>query len=310
MKRRFDIRRYLYLLIPVAIVLYVLSTFVFGKGELSAVNITAGLLLLAANAATVYFTVEFFSLGINHTAPLIFAILALSFPSVALYDASYLCTLPVCGAFYMAVRFHGGQVSADLAFFYNVLLGIASLMFPPMAWIAVFMLAMNFAMAADKARYVVMSIVGFVLPLAFWLSYLYMSSDARALAPAVNGWLVALVAPAPGLGASSAARVIKLLIFIIIFAVALTRFFSRSAEYSVSHSHVMIFIFSYTAIVALLLALFPFGGNTMNTILLMMPVSIVFYDYMVWGASDRQCRIALAFCALAVLLEYAFVSVK
>jgi hypothetical protein len=60
----------------------------------------------------------------------------------------------------------------------------------------------------------------------------------------------------------------------------------------------------------LLLAMFPYGGRTTNTMLIMMPLSIVFYDYLVWGADDRQCRIALAFLALALVLEYAFVAVR
>ena len=290
--------------------LYVLSTFVFAKGELSAVNSAACLLLLVANAATVYFTVEFFSLGINHTAPLIFAILALSFPSAALFDMAAMATLPVCGAFFLAVRYHGGQVSDDMVFLYNALLALASLHFPPLVWLAVFLLAMNFSMAADKARYVVMSVVGFILPLAVYLSYLYVTADLRALAPVVKKYLLSLVAPAPGLGAASASRVIKVLIFGICYIVALVKYFRRSAEYSVSHSHVMILIFSYTVLMVLLLVLFPYGGSTMNTLLLMMPFSIVLYDYLVWGASDRECRTAVAFAALAVLLEYAFVAVK
>ena len=310
MKRRFDIRSYLYLLIPLALVLYALSTFVFGKSELSALNIAAGLLILVANAAAVYFTVEFFSLGINHTAPLIFAILALSFPSAALFDMAAMATLPVCGAFFLAVRYHGGQVSDDMVFLYNALLALASLLFYPLAWLAVFLLAMNFTMAADKARYVVMSVVGFMLPLTVYLSYLYVTYDLRALSPVIKQYLLSLVAPAPGLGAASASRVIKVFIFIICYLVALVKFFRRSAEYSVSHSHVMILIFSYTALTALLLVLFPYGGSPMNILLLMVPFSIVLYDYLVWGASDRECRTAVAFAALAVLLEYAFVAVK
>ena len=310
MKRRFDIRQYPFLLAAAALVLYVLSTFVFGGGGLTAVGVIAGLLLTVALAAAVYFTAEFFSLGINHAAPLLFLILTLSFPSVALWDKSLLCAIPVSAAFYISVRFHGGQVSGDLAFFYNVLLGIASLMFPPLVWAALFLLAMNFAMAADKARFVVMSIVGLLLPPVCYLAYMYVAADARALAPAAKAWFKVLASPAPSLGASSAARVVKVLIFAIIFIVALVRFFRRSAEYSVSHSHVMILIFSYTAMTALLLVLFPFAGLALNTMLVTVPLSLVFYDYLVWGASDRECRIALAFGALAVLLEYAFLAVK
>ena len=33
-------------------------------------------------------------------------------------------------------------------------------------------------------------------------------------------------------------------------------------------------------------------------------------DYLVWGASDKACRIALAFTALAIVLEYAFFGIK
>ena len=310
MKRHFDIRRYLYVMIPVAVVLYVLSTFVFAKTQVSAQSALTGLLLFVANAAAVYFTVEFFSLGINHTAPLLFASLALSFPAVALYESSYLCTPLVCGAFYLAVKYHGGEVSDDIAFFYCALIAAASMLFPPLAWLFPFVLAMNFAMAGDKVRYVVMSLMGMLLPLVVYLSYLYIATDVRNLLPAAGAYLRQIVTPAPSFGASSAARVIKVLIFAICYAVALGRFFRRSAEYSVSHSHVMIFIFSYTALMVLLLAMFPYAGRTTNTMLIMMPLSIVFYDYLVWGADDRQCRIALAFLALALVLEYAFVAVR
>ena len=186
MKRRFDIRRYTSVAVVVTLVMYLLSTFVFSRGEISFATVAIGLLLFAANAAVVYVTADFFSLGINHIAPLVFAILALSFPAVALYDPSYLCTVPLNAAFYICVRFYGGDANNDMAFLYSVLLGVASLMFPPLLWVAVFMLIMNFWMAGDKLRFIVISIVGFLLPLVVALSAVYVSGDIRTLMPAMS----------------------------------------------------------------------------------------------------------------------------
>lgn len=310
MKRRFDIRRYTYVAIIATLLMYVLSTFVFSKTDLTLANVLIGLVLFAANAAVVYMTVDFFSLGINHTAPLVFSILALSFPAVALYDASYLCTVPINAAFYICVRFYGGHIDNDMAFLYSLLLGLASLLFPPLAWVAVFMILMNFWMAGDKLRFLVISIVGFILPLVVALAVVFVAGDIRALAPALSDYLKDLVTPYPGMAASSAARVIKIVTILICFIVALVAFFRRNAEYSLSHSHAMIMVYSYSAVITLIVLLFSYNNLTMNTILIMVPLSIVLYDYFVWGASDRECRIALAFTALAALLEYAFVAVK
>ena len=58
--------------------------------------------------------------------------------------------------------------------------------------------------------------------------------------------------------------------------------------------------------ITLLVVLFSYGTPAMSTMLIMVPVSLVIYDYLVWGSSDRGCRIAAAFLALAVLLEYIF----
>lgn len=310
MKRRFDIRRYTSVAVVVTLVMYLLSTFVFSRGEISFATVAIGLLLFAANAAVVYVTADFFSLGINHIAPLVFAILALSFPAVALYDPSYLCTVPLNAAFYICVRFYGGDANNDMAFLYSVLLGVASLMFPPLLWVAVFMLIMNFWMAGDKLRFIVISIVGFLLPLVVALSAVYVSGDIRTLMPAMSEYLRDIVMPYPGLAASSAARVIKILILLVCFAVALVAFFRRNAEYSVSHSHAMILVYSYSALITLIVLVFSYNNLTMNTILIMVPVSVVLYDYLVWGASDKACRITLAFTALAIVLEYAFFGVK
>lgn len=310
MKRRFDIRKYVFVLAGVTALMYVLSTFIFCKAQITFVSVLLGLLLVAANAMIVYATVDFFAVGFNHAAPLVFAALALSFPSVALYDVSHWYALPVNLALYIAARFYGGEVSNDMAFFYNVLLGVAAIMFPPIAWVAVFMLIMNFFMSPDKARFIVISIVGFLLPPVCYLSYKFAASDPREIMPAVRGWLGSLVSVSVGFGATPASRVMKIVTFLVCFAVALVAFFRRNAEYSVSHSHVMIMVFSYCALIVLLLSLFCYGTLTMNTMLIMVPVSIVFYDYMVHGASDRACRIAIAFLALAILLEYAFVAVK
>lgn len=309
-KRRFDIRRYTGVAVVVTLVMYLLSTFVFSKVELSFATVAIGLLIFAANAAVVYVTVDFFSLGINHIAPLIFAILALSFPAVALYDSSYLCTLPLNAAFYICVRFYGGDANNDMAFLYSMLLGMASLMFSPLLWVAVFMLIMNFWMAGDKLRFIVISVVGFLLPLVVALSAVYVTGDIRTLMPAMSGYLRDIVMPYPGLTASSAARVIKILIWLVCFVVALVAFFRRNAEYSVSHSHAMILVYSYSALITLIVLVFSYNNFTMNTMLIMVPVSVVLYDYLVWGASDKDCRIALAFTALAVVLEYAFFGVK
>ena len=310
MKRRFDIRRYTYVAIIATLLMYVLSTFVFSKADMTFANVLLGLLLFGANAALVYMTVDFFSLGFNHTAPMVFAILALSFPSVALYDASYLCTVPMNAAFYICVRFYGGHIDNDMAFFYSLLLGLASLLFPPLAWVSVFMILMNFWMAGDKLRFLVISIVGFLLPLIVALAVVFVSGDVRALTPAILGYLKDLVTPYPGVAASSAARVIKVMTLLICFAVALVAFFRRSAEYSLSHSHAMIMVYAYSAVITLIVLVFSYNNLTMNTVLIMVPVSIVLYDYFVWGATDRDCRIALAFTSLAALLEYAFIAVK
>lgn len=310
MKRRFDIRKYTIVAIVVTVVMYVLSTFIFSRTPVSVIGVVAGLLFVAANAVVVYMTVDFFSVGINHTAPLIFATMALSFPAVALYESSCWYTLAVNISFYLAVRFYGGQVSNDMAFFYTLLLGVASLMFPPVIWLALFMLLMNFWLSADKARFVVMSIAGFMLPLAVFLGFKFAIGDVRELMPAVKSYLGDAVQVEAGFGSSSAARVIKIVIIAVCFAVALVAFVRRNAEYSVSHSHAMIMIFAYSAVVTLLLVLFSYNTLTANTLLIMVPVSIVLYDYLVWGASDRECRIALAFAALAVLLEYTFIAIK
>ena len=128
--------------------------------------------------------------------------------------------------------------------------------------------------------------------------------------PAVKDYLSAVVAPYPGLGANSAARVFKIVILVICFFVSLLSFFKRSAQYSVSHSKVMIMIFAYSAMITLLLVLFSYGGFVMNILLIMAPTSLVIYDYLVWGAGDRQCRITVAFLTLAVLLEYIFAGIR
>lgn len=310
MRRRFDIRKYIYLLVIVTVVLYVLSTFVFGKGGTSFMYVLGGLLFLAANALLVYLTVDFFAVSINHAAPFVFAILALSFPAVAIYDASLWCVLPVNLAFYLAARFYGGDINEDWAFCYSALIAIASLLFPPAAWLALFLLIMNFFPAGDKARFIVISIAGFLLPLVVMMAYKFATVDARELAPAARHYLASIVSPYVTLGANSAARVIKIATLVVCFVVSLVSFFRRNAEYSVSHSRVMILIFAYSAMVTLLVVLFGYGSLPMNIMLIMAPVSLAIYDYLIWGASDKACRIAISFLALAVVLEYVFVAIR
>jgi len=292
------------------ILLYVLSTFVFNREPLSFATVFGGLMFLAAIALVVYMTVDFFAVTLNYAAPLVFACFVLSFPSVAVYDPSMWCALPVSAAFYLAARFYGGDINNDWAFLYSALLGTASLMFPPLAWLSLFLLIMNFFPAGDKIRFAATSIAGFLLPLIIILSYKFATVDIRELSPLAGQYLKAIVSPYVGLGANSAARVIKIIIILVCFAVSLAAFFRRNAEYSVSHSRVMIFILVYSPIITLLLALFSYGGAPMNTLLIMMPVSLVIYDYLIWSSSDRECRIAISFLMLALVLEYAFLAFK
>ena len=273
------------------VVLYILSTFVFGRNPLTFVSVLCGLLFLAANAALAYMTVDFFAVSINHAAPFVFSIIALSFPAVAVYDSGMWCALLVNAAFYLAARFYGGDLNEDWSFFCNALLAVASLLFPPLAWVALFLLIMNFFPAPDKPRFIVMSLVGFLLP-----------SVAEYLKSTVSAYV--------GLGANSAARVLKTLTLVICFAVSLASFFRRNAEYSVSHSRVIILIFAYSAMMNLLVVLFSYGSLQMNAMLILVPVSLAIYDYLIWGATDRECRITISFLALAVLLEYIFGSIR
>ena len=286
--------------------MYVLSTFVFGKEPLTVAGVLLGLVFFASTAMLVYFTVDFFAVSINHAAPVVFAILALSFPSVAIYNLSLWGVLAANAAFYGAARFYGGDISDDWALLYNALLGVAALLFPPMVWLALFILLMNFFPAGDKLRFIVSSIVGFILPAVICLTYLYVTGDVRELMPAVSGFFKATVTPYFGIGAISAARVIKILTLLVCCIVSLVSFLKRSAQYSLSHSHVMIMIFAYSAAITLLVILFPPGSVQAATLLVMAPVSLVIYDYLIWGADDRGCRITLAFLALAVILEFVF----
>ena len=306
MKRHFDIRKYFYLLVAAALLMYVLSTFIFGKAPLTVGGVLLGLAFLAATAMAVYFTVDFFAVTINHAAPVVFAILALSFPSVAIYVPTLWCVLAANAAFYCAARFYGGDISDNWVLLYSALLSVASMLFPPMVWMALFLLIMNFFPAGDKIRFIVSSLVGFLLPAAVYLTYIYVTGDARELLPAVSGFFKATVTARFGLGAISAARAIKILTLLVCCIVSLVSFLKRSAQYSLSHSHVMTMIFAYSAAITLLVILFPPGGVQAATMLVMAPVSLVIYDYLIWGADDRGCRITLAFLALAVILEFVF----
>ena len=310
MKRRFDIRQHTFAASLVVAVMYVLSTFVFSRMAVTAVPVIAGLLLFAANAVAVYLVVDFFSGGFNHMSALMFAILALSFPAVAVYDPAYLCITPLNAAFYIGVRFYAGDSKNDLAFFCSLLISLASLNFPPLAWVALFMLLMNFFPAVDKARFVVISIVGFLLPQVVALAVIYITGDVRMISPAVSDYLSQVVTMDISIGASSAARVIKVITFFVLFVVAFIAFLKHNAQYNVSHSKAMIMVYPYALLITLLVLLFPYTNLTMGTMLIMVPVAIVLYDYFVWGSSDHDCRIALAFALLAALLEYAFVGIK
>ena len=310
MRRRFDIRRYMYILVIFTVVLYVLSTFVFSRVPLTFLSVLGGVLFLAANALLAYMEVDFFAVSINHAAPFVFAIIALSFPAVAVYDPGMWCALLVNAAFYMAARFYGGDFNEDWAFFYSALLAVASMLFPPLAWVALFLLIMNFFPAPDKPRFAVISLAGFLLPLVVFLTYKFATADVRSLAPSAAQYLKAIVSPCVGLGAGSAARVLKAVTLVICFVVSLVSFFRRNAEYSVSHSRVMILIFAYSAMMTLLLTVFNYGTLQMNALLILVPVSLSIYDYLIWGATDRECRITISFLALAVLLEYIFVAVR
>ena len=294
------------MLAAVALVMYVLSTFVFGKEPVTVAGVLPGLFFFAATAFLVYFTIDFFAVSINHAAPLVFAILALSFPSVAVYTPMLWGVVAANAAFYCAARFYGGDISDNWVLLYNALLAVAALLFPPMVWIALFMLLMNFFPAGDKLRFIVSSLVGFILPVAVYLTYMYVTGDARELMPAVSGFFKSTITADFGIGALSAARVIKILTLLVCSIVSLVSFIKRSAQYSLSHSHVMVMIFAYTAAITLLVILFPPGSVQAATLLVMAPVSLVIYDYLIWGADDRGCRITLAFLALAVILEFVF----
>ncbi len=309
MKRRFDIRRYLYVLVIFAIVLYLLSTFLPG-GVLSVGNALFGLLVLATCAGVVYLTVDFFAVTINYAAPLVFACLALSFPSVAVYSPLLWAAVASSLAFYLAARYYGGDANDDHAFLFCALTAAASLIYPPLAWTLLFLIIMNISTAADRPRFLVSCTLGFLMPPVAYLSYRYLCADMREVTPLLQQYLSALISPSVDLGANSAARVIKVVTIAVCYVVSLVSFLRRSAEYSVSHSRVMTFIFAYSAVIVLLLILFSSGCLPMNVMLALVPVSLVIYDYLVWGAADRGCRIAVAFLSLSLLLEPVFLLLK
>lgn len=297
------------MLVIFTVVLYLLSTFLPGGG-ISAVNAALGAIFLAACAGVVYLTVDFFAVTINYAAPLVFACLALSFPCAAVYSPLLWAAAAQSLAFYLAARYYGGDADNDRAFLYCALVAAASLIFPPMVWTLLFLVTMNISTAPDKPRFLVSCALGFLLPPAAYLACRFLCADFREVTALLQQYFSALISPAVDLGASSAARVIKVLTIAVCYVVSLVSFLRRSAEYSVSHSRVMTFIFAYCSVIVLLLILFPSGCLPMNVMLAMVPLSLVIYDYLVWGATDRGCRIAAAFLSLSLLLESAFLVLK
>lgn len=284
--------------------LLLVAQFLAGPVEIVPLQAGAAILFLAANAFLLSRTVNYFSTGINISAPLLFTSVALSFPGFPAYDAGLISALLLNLSMFCAMRFFSGEISNDIIFLSTLFAGTASLFFPPIMWMLPAILLLDFAPAGDKGRYVAMAVSGFLLPLLFYEGYTFMADGYREVLNSAGVYMSSCLAPNPGFASTSAARAIKVLVLAVLFFAAAVSCFRNSSAYSVTHSRAVFMLLIYSVILAVLLALFSSGNMLLNVTALAFPVSAVIYDYLTVSGTGRTGRAAFCFVLLAVALEF------
>lgn len=283
--------------------LLLVAQFMTAPVETVPMQAVGAILFLAANAFLLSRTVNYFSTGINFSAPLLFTTVVLSFPGFLTYDAGLIASLLMNLSLFCAMRFFSGEISNDIIFLSTMFAGSASLFFPPLMWMLPALLLLDFAPAGDKGRYIAMTVSGFVLPLLFYEGYTFMAGGYREVLNHAHEYMSSCMAPNFRFASTSAARAIKVLVLAVLFISAAVSYFRNSSAYSVTHSRAAFMLLIYSVIMAVLLALFSSGNMLLNVTAVAFPVTTAIYDYFTVSGTGRTGRAAFCFVILAVALE-------
>ncbi|MCF0177085.1 MAG: hypothetical protein HUJ90_00550 [Bacteroidales bacterium] len=321
MASSFDIRRYFYPVILLAIAFYVSAFFIdtpsqaesstffmrqmFGPIELSKpLSIAFATLSILAVSALVSVTNAIFSTGINRILSPIFLIMVYSQAGTLYFTPIHFAIVFFAAAVASSVYMKCGREGGDNSFVTSFFISAASLFFIPLIWLAPVFFLVNLDATNDKLRYIVNSVCGIAATFALMIGCLFIFYDADAVEKAYNLYLEGAVAINPSLLPIKTASLLRNLVIAAVLAKATAYVLTAMRRFGLRKARVMGNILGILAATIGLAILFT-GESAIVWIVPYLPASILLFEFFSKESTgnNRSTAVLSLFLLLALIID-------
>lgn len=267
-------------------------------------------LFLVLTAVSIFAYGNAFTTKINFPLPLIYMVMVLSNPHSCAFSPFHIVALLFIWALYYSSIYRSFGLGLGALFMTFFLIGVASLFYAPMVWLAVVAFILSFKASEEKLKYTITSLFALVIPFAVVLCTEYLIGGSDAVDASFNQYIGTLATiPAKSLS-YTVSEIVRGAMTIFFTIVSLFFVVGQIGRYKTTTFRAYIRVLSGYLSLLLLLVLFIPTNKYLVGLLLHIPASLLIYEYL--SASVRKRRVkTLIYLYFALLVaERIFVMIS
>ena len=260
--------------------------------------VVSAALLPLASATIIYLTDERITSGASGLAPILWFVLATASPAALSFTPLHAATLLLAGALALLLVYTCISQGIGILSLSFVLLASASLMIPPMVWLAPVFIAASAGKSTDKAKYFTTALISLAAPLFVLCCIRYLLKDAEAVGLTLSEFGTGAITLHPLSIGATAPTIARMAVAAVITLLAIVHVAGRLGSYTTVQFH------SYLRILVLMpfflvFAVLFLGGQPYEMVTAM-PAALLIDEYA--GQSGKKRLTALLLTILALLL--------
>ena len=181
------------------------------------------------------------------------------------------------------------------------LLGAAGLFVPPVLWIFPIFLLMGVGKATAKVKYLVMAVIGLVLPLLILAGITYLRQGADAVLGLLPSLWERMTDVHLGIRHFSAATLARILLTLVATLMAVVHIVRQLNTYKTVQFLALVRLIMMVVALSVMALLFPEDAHTPCGLIICLPVTLLLNEYMAARGNERT-KTALAIIAFLLLV--------
>lgn len=257
--------------------------------------------VIVANGFGLLMTSNRVSVKATVSVPFIYIALVAANPWALHWSAFHPASLLMLGSIFCYLSFCAVRPSMEYLAGGTFLLGAAGLFVPPVLWIFPIFLLMGVGKATAKVKYLVISVIGLVLPLLILAGITYLRQGADAVLGLLPSLWERMTDVHLGIRHFSAATLARILLTLVATLMAVVHIVGQLNTYKTVQFLALVRLIMMAVALSVMALLFPEDAHTPCGLIICLPVTLLQNEYMAARGNERT-KTALAIIAFLLLV--------